>query len=171
MLLDSKLPKVFWKEAVYVAAYVSNHCPTKATGNKTPTELFFGHKPDDRKLKVFGCVTYRHIRAEERRKFDSKSEACIFVGYCENGYQLWSPEHSKIINSKNVIFVENKKIVDLKVEGKSEEAIIIKTPETNAEFTKDDDDGIVSVELVEKEKIQEKEEVPKKRKCNKPAYL
>lgn len=36
---------------------------------------------------------------------------CYFIGYCPNGYKLWSPEE-KIILGRNVIFDETKFTID-----------------------------------------------------------
>ena len=38
MLINSKLPKSFWVEAITTAAYLQNHLPTKSA-KKTPYEL------------------------------------------------------------------------------------------------------------------------------------
>ena len=39
MLLDAKLPKYLWAEAINTAAYIRNRCPTKLLLNKTPYEM------------------------------------------------------------------------------------------------------------------------------------
>ena len=38
MLINDKLPKTFWAEAITTAAYLENRLPTKST-EKTPLEL------------------------------------------------------------------------------------------------------------------------------------
>jgi transposase InsO family protein len=83
ILAESKLPKVYWSEAVYAANYVRNLCPV-AGKSKTPWELWTGKKPDVSHLRVFGCVAYALIPKEERarsRKADARAERCIMVGY------------------------------------------------------------------------------------------
>ena len=32
-------------------------------------------------LRIFGCVSYVHIDAENRYKLDPKSKKCVFIGY------------------------------------------------------------------------------------------
>ncbi|KAK3005472.1 hypothetical protein RJ639_016338 [Escallonia herrerae] len=32
-------------------------------------------------IRVFGCIAYAHIDKEERKKLDSKSQKCVFIGY------------------------------------------------------------------------------------------
>ncbi|KAK3043026.1 hypothetical protein RJ639_002594 [Escallonia herrerae] len=46
----------------------------------------------------------------ERKKLDSKSQKCVFIGYGgdEYGYRLWDYEHNKIIRSRDVIFDESR---------------------------------------------------------------
>ncbi|KAK3041602.1 hypothetical protein RJ639_000736 [Escallonia herrerae] len=60
-------------------------------------------------LRVFGCIAYAHSDKEERKKLDSKSQKCVFIGYGgdEYGYRLWDYEHNKIIRSRDVIFDES----------------------------------------------------------------
>jgi len=89
MILNSKMSKVFWSEAVIAAVYLTNRSPTSALKDKLPAELWFGEKQDLRKLRVFGCVAYLHIPKElVNGKFGSRTKHCKMVGYCANGYRL-----------------------------------------------------------------------------------
>ena len=73
MLKGKNLPNEFWAEAVNTAVYILNRSPTKAVQNMTPYEAWFKRKPQVNNLKVFGCVCYYHIPAENRKeKFDEK---------------------------------------------------------------------------------------------------
>ncbi|KAK3014164.1 hypothetical protein RJ639_009029 [Escallonia herrerae] len=58
------------------------------------------------RARVFIYIAYAHIDKEERKKLNSKSQKCVFIGYQgdEYGYHLWDYEHNKIIRSKDVIF-------------------------------------------------------------------
>lgn len=51
-----------------------------------------------------------HIPKEKRDKWDAKSKELLFVGYNEDikGYRLMDPRMYKIINSRDVVFTENK---------------------------------------------------------------
>lgn len=64
------------------------------------------HKP---LLRVFGCVAHRLLHPHERKKLNAKSGECIFIGYYDVGYRLWSVEDRKIKLSRNVVFDEDKK--------------------------------------------------------------
>ena len=46
ILADSKLPKCFWAEALSIATYLHNHCPTNAVEGKTPYEAWNDNKPN-----------------------------------------------------------------------------------------------------------------------------
>ena len=54
--------------------------------------------------RVFGCAAYSHIPKDERRKLDSKSHKCVFLGYSESrkGYRLYDAENRKIVHSRDV---------------------------------------------------------------------
>ena len=55
MLADSKLPTMFWTEAVSTACYVLNRVSITRPHYKTPYELLTGRVPDIHYLKPFGC--------------------------------------------------------------------------------------------------------------------
>ena len=109
MLIDSKLPKKFWAEAVSTAVYLKNRSPSKPLQDKTPYEAWHGHKPSVRHLRVFGCDAYAHIPQDERSKFDSKARKCILLGYGQatKGYRLYDTERRKVIHSRDVRFNES----------------------------------------------------------------
>ena len=110
MLNESQLPKKFWAEALSTSAYIRNRVPTKSLNGKTPFEILFGKKPDIYNFKIFGCEAYAHIPKDERRKLDSKSLKCVFLGYGNNikGYRLFDLNRERIIFSRDVIFNEMK---------------------------------------------------------------
>ena len=60
MLLDSKLPKKFWGEAISTAVYLKIRTPVKAL-NKTPFEVWHGKKPKVNHLRMFGSDAYAHV--------------------------------------------------------------------------------------------------------------
>ncbi len=55
MLKQSNLPNALWDEAIQVAAYTRNCCPTNALkSNETPYDIFYGKSPPYSQLQVFG---------------------------------------------------------------------------------------------------------------------
>ena len=54
-------------------------------------------------------TVYMHAPKELRKKLESKSHKCIFLGYGKSdkkGYHLWDPEAHKLVRSNIVIFNE-----------------------------------------------------------------
>jgi len=81
MLLDAKLSKEFWAEAVQTAVYLKNRSPSRSLRGMTPHEAWFGEKPKVKHLRVFGCDAFAHIPKDEEGRFDPKTRKCILVGY------------------------------------------------------------------------------------------
>ncbi|GKB58550.1 putative ribonuclease H-like domain-containing protein [Tanacetum coccineum] len=81
MLADSKLPTMFWTEAVSTACYVLNRVLVTKPHNKTPYELVSGKVPNISHLKPFGClVTILNI-SDHLGKFEGKADEGFIVGY------------------------------------------------------------------------------------------
>ncbi len=101
------VPLELWGEAIACAVYTLNRVSTKTTPN-TPYQNWFGTKPDVSNLRIFGSTAYIHVPKAERRKLDSKSVTCHFVGYCatQKAYRFWDPITRKIRISRDVIFNE-----------------------------------------------------------------
>jgi len=109
LLLDSKLPKSFWIEAVLTAVYLMNRSPTRALKDgKVPAEKWFGRRPNLSHLKVFGCTAYLHVPKNlAGGKFQPRAVKCIFLGYTVNGYRLWNLERRRLVLGRNVVFNES----------------------------------------------------------------
>lgn len=107
MLKRRKLPKGFWGEAVSTAAFILNRCPTKSLKNVTLEEAWSGIKPDVSNFRIFGCLCFRHVPEQLRKKLDDRSESMVFLGYHPTGsYKLYDPKTKKIVMSRDVFFDE-----------------------------------------------------------------
>ena len=97
-------------EAISTAAYLRNRSPTRAVAGMIPNEAWTGQKPQVDGLQVFGCQAFVHIPKEERKKLDSKSKGCIYLGYgaTTKGYHLYDPLKKRVCLSRDVIFNKNK---------------------------------------------------------------
>jgi hypothetical protein len=73
MMHDQTLPLYLWAEA--------NRSPHRILGRKTPEEAFTGRRPDVEHIRIFGCLTYSHVRSKKRIKLDSTDQQGILVGY------------------------------------------------------------------------------------------
>ncbi len=87
LLVNSKLPKSFWAEAVNTTCYLVNRSPSAAIGFKTPKEVWSGRPVNYENLRIFGCPTYVHIN---QGKFDARVLKGVFVGYPDGveGYKI-----------------------------------------------------------------------------------
>ena len=110
MLSHSNMPNEFWADAVNTAVYLRNRNPTTALDGTTPYESLFNTKPAVTNLRIFGWVSYVHVRDNKRTKLDAKSKKVIFVGYPDSikAYKLFDPVTHKFIRSRDVLFVEGK---------------------------------------------------------------
>jgi hypothetical protein len=104
------LSKQWWGAAVITAIYLKNRSPTKGLPEgKTPFEMWHGHPPDLRNIRVFGCVAYNNVpKVKRTQKMDSESRRCIFIGYAggHNQWRLYDVESKTITVGRDVIFDE-----------------------------------------------------------------
>ena len=111
MLIDSSLGNEFWGLPVLAMAHILNRILSQIDAGKSPIEIWTGSKPTIGYLQVFACPAQVLIPAETRRKMDSKSASCIFIGYAENQgtrvYKLFNKQRRKEITSREVVFDKN----------------------------------------------------------------
>ena len=84
MLHDADLPNSYWADAVEYAAHIRNIVPTRALSGGIPYTKWSGNSPDLSRFHIFGCKAYVHVPDEKRRKLDSKTVQCVFIGYVAN---------------------------------------------------------------------------------------
>jgi hypothetical protein len=81
MLLDAKLPKSYWYNALQYAAHIHNVTPTCALKDQTPKEAWSSNKPDVSSLRVFSSQAFIHIPDKHCTKLGAKSLKCTLLGY------------------------------------------------------------------------------------------
>lgn len=86
MILQSKLGKEFWGEAILCATYLLNRSPTEALNNITPAKMFFNKKPSLESFQLFSFVKIPNEKINN--KFDSRADTAIMIGYTHNGDRL-----------------------------------------------------------------------------------
>lgn len=108
MMFHSNLSVNFWAEAVNTTVYLKDRSPTAALDGITPYECLFKRKPGVAHLRVFGCIAFVHVPANQRKKLDPKSRKVIFVGYPDGtkGYKLYDPVSCIFLRSRDVVFLE-----------------------------------------------------------------
>jgi hypothetical protein len=105
LLVQSKLPKTFWAEAVNTATQLSNLTPSATRKMKIPYETWTGRKPNLDVLRPFGCLTYVLIPQELRTfKLFSTADKGLFLGY-ENdfsSYRVYKLNERKVVRVRNI---------------------------------------------------------------------
>jgi transposase InsO family protein len=77
---DANLPPSLWGECILTAVYLKNRMPTKALEDKTPYEVWTGHKPDLSHLREIGCRAFILIQNRHVAKIYNRSVKCVLVG-------------------------------------------------------------------------------------------
>ncbi|GJW38179.1 putative ribonuclease H-like domain-containing protein [Tanacetum coccineum] len=114
MLVDSKLPTLFWVEAVSTACYVQNRVLVVKPYNKTPYELFKGFKPAPSFMRPFGCHVTILNTLDSLGKFDGKSDESFFVGYSlsSKAFRIYNTRTRRVEESLHIRFLENKPMIE-----------------------------------------------------------
>ena len=110
MSSDCHLPTYFWSEAISHAQYLINRSPTRVNRGTTPEAKYIGKTPNISNLRIFGCVAYVHVPKERRRKLDSKTIQCLFIGFDNKtkAYRLYDQTRRRIVISRDAVFDETK---------------------------------------------------------------
>nr|GEW03058.1 hypothetical protein [Tanacetum cinerariifolium] len=104
MLADSKLPTIFWAEAVNTACYVQNRILVIKPHNKTLYELF---------MRPFGCHVTNLNTLEHLGKFNGKSDDGFFIRYSlhSKAFRVYNTRTRKVEENLHVRFLEDKPII------------------------------------------------------------
>ncbi|KAK8931081.1 hypothetical protein KSP39_PZI016518 [Platanthera zijinensis] len=122
MLSESKLPEIFWSEALLTTTHVINLSPSYPLDEDVLDRVWYGKDPSYSHLRVFGCRAFVHIPKDERLKLESKTRKCIFLGYGHNGelgYRFFDPVAKKLVRSRDAVFCEEQTGGDLEKIGES----------------------------------------------------
>lgn len=103
--ISSKLPLIYWAEAVNIATYILNRVPNSKNPNTTPLEKWIGRKPLLSNLHKFGEKAM--VRIRNSPKFEAKAEPMIFVGYTNtyNSFRFINPKNDKLVISCDATFI------------------------------------------------------------------
>jgi hypothetical protein len=95
---------------VYTTWYILNKAHLRFNHKKTPYELWFSIPTSVKHFNVFGSKCYIKAYDDNLRKFDSRSDEGIFLGYSSNkrAYRCYN------ISLHNIVESENVKVDDLK---------------------------------------------------------
>ena len=95
----------FYKYTLETAYYILNKVPSKSV-NKTPYEIWTGHKPVLSHLRIWGCPVY--IKCLKTDKLGSKSDKCLLIRYPKKtkGYYFYLTAEQKVFVSSQAVFLE-----------------------------------------------------------------
>ncbi|GJX45794.1 putative ribonuclease H-like domain-containing protein [Tanacetum coccineum] len=110
MLADSKLPTMFWTEAVRTACYVLNRVLVTSPHNKTPYALLTGNIPSVSHFKPFGCHVTILNTSDHLGKFDGKADEGYIVGYSASNkaYRVYNVPNKMVKETMNLRYLEEK---------------------------------------------------------------
>nr|GEU41669.1 hypothetical protein [Tanacetum cinerariifolium] len=110
MLADSKLPTMFWTEAVRTDCYVVNRVSVTSPHNKTPYALLTGNIPSVGHFKPFGCHVTILNTSDHLGKFDGKANEGYIVGYSASNkaYRVYNVPNKRVEELMNLWFLEEK---------------------------------------------------------------
>ena len=117
MMSYFSLPISFWGYSLQIAVYILNVVPSKSI-QKTPLELWNGHKPSLRHFCIWGCLA--QVLKGKTGKLEPRIEVCMFVGYPKGtrGGLFYSPLDKKVFVSTNATFLEDDYITNFKPRNK-----------------------------------------------------
>ena len=97
--------------------YILNVAPSKSI-QKTPLELWNGHKPSLRHFRIWGCLA--HVLKGKTGKLEPRIEVCMFVGYPKGtrGGLFYCPLDKKVFVSTNATFLEDDYMKNFKPRSK-----------------------------------------------------
>ncbi|KAI3773597.1 hypothetical protein L1987_48127 [Smallanthus sonchifolius] len=87
MLVDSRLPIIFWAEAVNTACYGLNRVLMVKQHSKTPYELLFKRKPYVKFFRTFGCTCTLLNTSDSLPKFVVAGDECTLDDLSTSGNQ------------------------------------------------------------------------------------
>ncbi|GJV38397.1 putative ribonuclease H-like domain-containing protein [Tanacetum coccineum] len=110
MLADSKLPTMFWTEAVRTACYVLNRVLVTSPHNKTPYALLTGNIPSVSHFKPFGCHVTILNTSDHLGKFDGKADEGYIIGYSASNkaYRVYNVPNKRVEETMNLRYLEEK---------------------------------------------------------------
>lgn len=105
--INSRLPKVFWAEAINNVVYTLNRVINSKNKDQTPYEIWHGKKPSLSNIHTFGEAAMVLTPDRYRDKLDPKGECLIFTGYTDrqNTYRFVKPDTYHLVLSCDVTFL------------------------------------------------------------------
>lgn len=113
LMTEAKLAPMFWAEAVNLANYLRNRCPSRPLDHRTPFEIWVGKLKSVRHLHVFNSKAFVLNRKHTKGKFSPHALEGIFVGYSEisKAYRIWVPSYKNVTATRDVKVLQTSSLV------------------------------------------------------------
>ncbi|KAL0546271.1 hypothetical protein IC582_016177 [Cucumis melo] len=114
MIHVKHLPIYFWAEALNTACYIHNRVCLRSGLTATLYELWKGRKLNVKYFHIFDNTCFILSNREHHRKWDSKADRGIFLGYSTNSqaYRVYNRRTRTVMESVNVIIDDHEKIAN-----------------------------------------------------------
>lgn len=114
MMHAKSIPLYFWAEALNTARPIHNQISLWPGHSKTNYEIWKGWKPNVKYFHIFESQCRILGDKENHRKWDSKSDLGIFLGYSTNSwaYCVFSKQTKVVMESINIIVHNLVKVKD-----------------------------------------------------------
>ena len=111
MLRNKDMARNLQGEDVNTACYTINRVYFRPGTKKTHYELWKGRKPKVKYFKIFGSTCFILKDRENVRKFYSRSDEGIFLGYSSTSkaYRVYNKRTMKVMETVNVVINESLK--------------------------------------------------------------
>jgi hypothetical protein len=121
--MDSKLTDIFWTQAVHIVVDIQNRVILRNNTGKTPYELWKGRPANVKHFRVFGRKCYIKREDGRMRKFDSRVDKGVLVGYSSTrkAYKCYNMRLNKVVESINVTIDETGRLESKEEENESME--------------------------------------------------
>jgi hypothetical protein len=139
MLMDSKLIDIFWTQALHTIVRIQNIVMLRNKTFKNPYELWKGRPGNVKHFRVFGSKFCIKREDGRMRKFDSRVDRGVLVGYSSTRieYKCYNLRLKKFVESINVT-IDETGIQELKEgENKSMEQLYKEEAEDEKEVEED----------------------------------
>ena len=111
LLNKSKMNKIMWAEAVNCAAYTMNRVINASNEKQTPYELWYGHKPNVKNLRIFGeRAIIKKAHNKHETSWDEKGSQALFMGYTDRSNTYRFLENNKVKITCDAVFLN--KLID-----------------------------------------------------------
>ena len=89
------------------ASYILNRIPQSALNMETPYKKLYGKDADLSRLKIIDVRAFVHV--EHPNKLGHTSWEGVVYSFSEtesNSYRIWNPKTRRVVESRNVVFIE-----------------------------------------------------------------